>query len=449
MLRYFETREIEFLMLLLIAFFAFFIRIVIMICLKSYDISAENFHWHFGYETGRVARAIAIGDGFSSPFELGNLSTAWVAPIYPYILSVVFKIFGIYSKGSAFTILLINSLFSSLTTIVIYYIAKTTINRSVGLLSAIEFAFYPPAIWHSINTIWNTALSTFLIAVLVFYFLNTYQRLNNGKSVVCGVLMGLTALTNPIIMAFYPFCFLWLYTKLRNSAANVFMYITLMTISFIITLSPWLVRNYIVFDKFILVKGTLGVELRLGNNPNATGSFEMKGDNALHPTFSKKEMVLFNELKEVGYVKYSSREALNFMIKNPLKILSLSANRFSLFWLGDLLEENNWKGNLRNIDNLSIFKKILYILPVPFLLFGIVMAWKNRIDISIFLYLLLSYPLIYYVTHVSNRYRHPIEPFCVIIGAYGIVASLEKLKIIHNGKSILNVSEIIEKNDKF
>ncbi len=416
MLRYFETKEIEFLILLLIAIFAFLMRIVLMIGLQSYDISAENFHWHFGYETGRVARAIAIGDGFSSPFELGNLSTAWVAPIYPFVLSVVFKIFGIYSKGSAFTILLINSLFSSLTIIVIYYIAKTTISRGVGLLSALAFAVYPPAIWHSINTIWNTALSTFLVAVLILYFLHTYQRLNNGKSMVCGVLMGLTALTNPIIMAFYPFYFLWLYTKLRNSLSNVSTYIILMTISFIITLSPWLVRNYIVFEKFILVKSTLGVELRLGNNPNATGSFEMEGGSALHPTLSEKEMILFNELKEIGYAKYSSREALNFIIKNPLKVMSLTANRFSLFWLGDLLKENKWVGNVKSNINLSIFKKALYLLPIPFLLLGIVMARKNKIDISIFAYLLLSYPLMYYITHVSNRYRHPIEPFCVIIG---------------------------------
>lgn len=441
-----HTNEKQILIVIFLGAFA--LRFFLLLCFESYNISQDNNSWNFGYEAGRVARSIANGDGFSSPFEPGNLPTAWVAPIYPYILSLVFKVFGIYSKGSAFTILLINSLFSSLTTIVIYYIAKTAINRSVGLLSAIVFAVYPPAIWHSINTIWNTTLSTFFVTVLILYSLYTYQRLNNGKSVVCGVLMGLTALTNPVIMAFYPFFFLWLYTKLRNSVTNVSVYITLIIISFIVTLSPWLVRNYMVFGKFILVKSTLGVELRLGNNPNATGSFAMEGGNALHPTLSKKEMILFNELKEIGYVKYSSREAWNFIYKNPLKVLMLTANRFSLFWLGDLLKENNWMGNISNVDRLSVFKKVLCVLPVPFLLFGIVMAWKNRIDISIFLYLLLSFPLIYYVTHVANRYRHPIEPFFVIIGAYGIVASFERLNIIKNFNAILRLSGIINKNDK-
>lgn len=436
LLQYSKPYKAELLILTSIAFFSLFVRIILIITLKTYDISIEDNHWSFGYETGRVARSIANGDGFSSPFEPGNLPTAWVAPAYPYILAFVFKVFGIYSQVSAFIILLLNSLFSSLTCVFIYYIAKIIINPKVGLLSSIIFAVYPPAIWHSINTIWNTTLSTLLIAILILLVINTVKKHNYFWSFLCGFLMAITALTTPVIVAFYPFYFFWLYSKRNVSNAKIFINIAVIAISFLITMSPWLIRNYVVFDKFIFVKSTLGFELRLGNNPNATGTFTMKEGAALHPSLSKQEMVLFKVYKEIGYVKYSSKKARNFIFSNPQKVLLLTVKRFYLFWFGDLLNENNWLGNIKNIEKLSVLKGIFYILPIPFLLFGITMAWKNHIDISILLYLLLSYPLIYYFVHIANRYRHPIEPFAVIIGAYGMTALYEKLKgyIILNSK---------------
>ena len=423
----YKTNRNEFITLTSIAAFALLVRIILIIHLNSYDISIENNHWSFGFEIGRVARSITNGDGFSSPFEIGNLPTAWVAPVYPYILALVFKVFGIYSQSSAFTILFLNSVFSSLTCVFIYYIAKTVINERAGLLSSIIFAIYPPALWHSINTVWNTTLSTLLIAILVFYAVISLKKLNHRRSIVCGTIMGITVLANPGIMAFYPFYLFWLYSKRKNSVQNVSTYIAVMIVSFLVIISPWVIRNYLVFDKFIPVKSNLGMELRLGNNPNADGTFTMREGVSLHPTFSKKEMTLFKELKETGYVEYSSGEAWDYIFKNPLKVVLLTVKRFYLFWFGYFQEEDNWKGNIQGVENLSVLKRVSYFLPVPLLIFGIVMAWRNRKDISIFMYLMLSYPLIYYITHVSNRYRHPIEPFILIIGVYGITVLYDNL----------------------
>ena len=249
--------------IVVIAFFALIIRIALIICLKTYDIPADNYHWSFGYETGRVASAIASGNGFSSPFEIGNTPTAWVAPVYTYILALVFKLFGVYSQSSAFAILFLNSLFSSLTCISVYYISKRAINAKVGLLASVIFAIYPSAIWHSINTVWNTTLSTLLISVLILYAIINLEKLGFIRFLLFGVFAGLTVLANPTVMAFFPLCVFWLYSRLKGKVQNVLIYIAIITISFLITISPWLVRNYTVFNKFIFMKSTLGLELRL------------------------------------------------------------------------------------------------------------------------------------------------------------------------------------------
>jgi hypothetical protein len=57
-------------------------------------------HWAFGWETGRVARSIATGQGFSSPYPEPTGPTAHLAPVYPYLLAGVFKLFGIYTASS-------------------------------------------------------------------------------------------------------------------------------------------------------------------------------------------------------------------------------------------------------------------------------------------------------------------------------------------------------------
>src|ERR1017187_1683996 len=52
----------------------------------------------YGYEAGRIAESIASGRGFSSP--LGSVqtgATAWLCPIFPYLLAAVFRVCGIFT----------------------------------------------------------------------------------------------------------------------------------------------------------------------------------------------------------------------------------------------------------------------------------------------------------------------------------------------------------------
>jgi hypothetical protein len=68
----------------------------------------------FGNEVGWIARSIALHRGFSSPFYPITGPTALLPPLYPALLGLIFKVFGIYSLASAIVILFLNSLFSAL-----------------------------------------------------------------------------------------------------------------------------------------------------------------------------------------------------------------------------------------------------------------------------------------------------------------------------------------------
>src|SRR5262249_25949460 len=89
----------------LIVLLAFVARISLMTFGHTYRFNPRLDHFGFGWETGRIARAIADGQGFSNPFHGITGPTAWIAPAYPYFLAGVFKIFGVYSDASAWVAL--------------------------------------------------------------------------------------------------------------------------------------------------------------------------------------------------------------------------------------------------------------------------------------------------------------------------------------------------------
>src|SRR6202140_2096069 len=85
------------------------LRLVVMCFTYKIQLDPAQDHWAFGWETGRVARSIATGRGFSSPYSEPTGPTALIPPVYTYLVAGVFKLFGVYTTSSAFAILTLNN----------------------------------------------------------------------------------------------------------------------------------------------------------------------------------------------------------------------------------------------------------------------------------------------------------------------------------------------------
>src|SRR6202047_4790157 len=99
-----------------------------------YTDTWNNFREHllFGFEVGRIARSIAAGHGYGNPMYFQTAPAAWMTPIYPSLRAGIFKLFGTYSRNSAFVILGLNSLFSALICIPNFFIAQRSFGRNVA-----------------------------------------------------------------------------------------------------------------------------------------------------------------------------------------------------------------------------------------------------------------------------------------------------------------------------
>jgi 4-amino-4-deoxy-L-arabinose transferase-like glycosyltransferase len=132
----------------------------------TYRVSKLEGSFGFGWETGRIARSIALGEGFSSPFQVSTGSTAWLAPIYPYLLAAVFKIFGVYSSASAVVILSLNSIFSALTILAVFHLARRVLGNRAAMWCGWIAALFPYAWYWAIKWAWETSLATLLLTCL-------------------------------------------------------------------------------------------------------------------------------------------------------------------------------------------------------------------------------------------------------------------------------------------
>lgn len=417
-------------LLLLAVIIALTVRVCALYIFQAYAIKSD---WAFGYETGQIAESLALGQGFSAPFPNTQGPTAWLMPGYPWLLSVIFRLFGIFSPASAIAVLGLNILFSSLTVIPLYRLAANCFGRMVALLVAVVFVFYPPSVWHAINTIWDTTLFTFLTVCLLSLLSRYSGDFSRSGAIKFGLLMGVTAFVNAVILIFFPFAVLWLtgFNHAGSVTRAKLSFLFLLSMIVFLFLLPWVFRNYYVFDRPML-RSNFGVELWLGNHEQVYEKL-VHGRGAsylrLHPTINKAEFETYAKLGEIAYADSKYAQARDFIFGNPDKFLYLFGKKFVEYWLGGMGASGAWTGNLTIPFSVAQLKMACHLLPFPFFLIGLIVSLKNRENALLIAYLFFI-PLVYYVTHVSERYRFPVEPIILVFACYGVCVIADYLKRI-------------------
>jgi hypothetical protein len=368
----------------------------------------------FGYETGRIAKSIASGDGYSSPLSITTGPTAWLTPIYPYLLAGVFKIFGIYTYVSKVVITLLNDLFSALTCIPIYFIAKRLGGSNLAAGGAWVWAVFPNAILIPFEWIWDTSLSALIAGLVLWATMAIVDSRRVRDWVGYGLLWGIALMTNAAFASVLPFLFAWLAWKLLKARARWIQLPAVAALAAAMCCVPWTVRNYITFTKFIPLRSNFGLELWLGNNDQVPDTWA----GFLHPNDYPPEREEFAKLGEVAYMEEKQHEAVEFMLGHPRDTLRFFWRRFADNWMGtwdpiqDVWHSLGWDSKTTLVSNISF--SLLGLIGL-LLLF----RQKNPFAFPIAMFPLV-YPIVYYVTHSSLRYRHPIDPIMAVLTAVAL-----------------------------
>jgi hypothetical protein len=386
---------------------AFILRAGWIILGHTYKFKTTDENFGFGWEMGRIAESIASGHGFSNVFGPPTGPTAWEPPLYPYLAAGVFSMFGIYSKASAVVLLTFNSACSALTCIPIFRIARRMFSEKVAVGSAWAWVLLPNVMFWCTRSIWETSLSALLLALIIWSALILEDRDGLWPWLEFGLLWGVAALNSPSLLSFLPAAGLWAWYRRAKLRKKSIAGVVLASVTFFACITPWLVRDYRTFGRFIFMRDNFGAELRLGNGPGADGTLMLY----LDPPHDPNAMRQFQSMGELNYIAMRKQQALAYIKADYARFANLCFRRLVYFWASPPKPTRPvW---------LEPLKQLLFLASSVLALCGLGLALVRRKPGAwLVFWLILLYPAMYYVVYAISRYRHPIEPELAILAVF-------------------------------
>jgi 4-amino-4-deoxy-L-arabinose transferase-like glycosyltransferase len=394
---------------------ALMVRLLVVVYGFRDQTDPADHHAAFGWEMGWVARSIFEGHGFSSPFFPLTGSTAMVPPLFPYLVAAMFHLFGLYTAKAAFAILSINSLFSALTCIPLYFSARYALGEKAAAMAGWGWVIYPYAIYFSGARVWDYAL-TGLLFTTCFYFA---QRLHGQKRLLAwlgfGLMYGVAALANPSVLTMFPVFLLLAVLEMRRSDRRWLLRCVVAAVGLVAVLIPWTIHNYRALHFAGPVRDNFWLECWAGNNGD---TFESNAVWA-HPASNPVEMQRYEAEGEMGYIAEKKGLALQFMEQNPKFFAALSLRRAFSYWTAFW----SFSPAYLNKEPLEIPDVFFCSSVTVLMLLGARRFWRrDAISALHYLALIAVFPITYYVTHASPDYRQPIEPEVVVLVVMGVLS---------------------------
>ena len=388
------------LLLIFLISFSFLVRIPIILILG--DVTLEN-------EWGRLLhnlinyKTLSL-ESFGS-FLLPNLQ---MPPLYAYYL-YVFSFFKLGDQNFIILILFSQILLASVSVVVFYKINKRFFSQKVSFYSSLLFSLFPIYLY-ACAQISSASLTIFLSVLFYYYF---FKITDNNKFIyilIFAFIGGLLILVRREFIAIIILSNLYLFFYFKVSFKKIFLTILIT----IITTSPYLVRNYLIFDKIIL-HASFGYNLWQGNNPKSKVEGSEIRENNLQNQINKIPKDKFYRINED---KIFTDEAINNIKNNPKKYLILYFKKVAAYFFIDL------ESSLPNYYN--PFHYIPNLLLGITSLVGIFLSGKKSYRLNYLILILIFYILVFPIFAIQPRYKLYIIPFQIIFSTIFAVYILRK-----------------------
>lgn len=361
-----------------------------------------------------VARSLLVGKGFvhsvnpRSPdyqysFEPGT-PFHFVPPLYAWWLYIIYFIFG----PNVFIAKVIQCFLDASVCLFIYLLGKRIFAEDKkALLSAVLYALYPLAIIMCSKLYYQIPLNVALFIVILGYM----APANWKNGFWTGVAVGVSALAKPVTL---PFLLLLPALRVAESKFKkaLFKPALVWSAAFFLAglavLSPWTIRNYIVFKKFVPVQHG-------GEEVFVQGSKEMYIDldvNALrkkYPTGLAPPNQLTKTAISNHYAHFRER---------PVDYIRFMGKKFLLTWY-------NTEGKQKNSKALLV--------QTPFLFFAMIsllssaQIWLKRPGIYI-VACILYVCIIQVMLFPLVRYTLVVMPLVMLLAADGLIMTRQKIR---------------------
>jgi hypothetical protein len=388
-----------------------------------------------------IARNLAAGNGFtSSQPDTGQdiEPTAFRPPLYPCLLAIgYFLNAGAIGTG-------IMQVFLGLGTVWFTWKTGQQLQLKLGALVAAGIVATDPILLQYTTYSMTEVLATFLSSLLLYLLVCSFQQREAGATASTtslpllfwtGVIWGLAILCRPTFLAFLG---IWILVRLAGSlkqrlwSANqespvpVWKPTAFLAAGIMLAVSPWLIRNLVVFRAPILTTTHGGYTLLLGNNPVFyqevvqqpwgvvwTGESLDAWQKSLEADIDKLEPPIETEQERDRWMYQRAKK--NIAAQPDLFVQSCLL-KLKRFW------------NIAPLASAGVTQSRSLVWGVAGYYFVVLLGcfwglgltiWKRKADWSPLIWLLVSFSIVHLFYWTNMRMRAPLVPSIALLSIFG------------------------------
>jgi tetratricopeptide (TPR) repeat protein len=356
-------------------------------------------------------------------------------PLYPYLLAMVYRIFG---PGFLLPRLL-QCVLGALSCVLTWAVARELFDRRVAAVAGFGAALYAMSVFYE-----GSLLIANILVPLNLWLLLAALRAMEAPTLRgwlgVGLIAGLSALARPNMLLFPPLVVLWMGWGLPERYAwgrrVRWMAVFLVGVSLCVGVSA--LRNYVVAGDPVLVSASAGMNFFNGNNPAANGMHKVpplfdrtQADDPVEQNRIYKavaERAAGRTLLASEVSSFWLAQGLQYARASPAAWLQLLGRKLLLF----LNAFEAW-----NNRSYAVSSQFSWVLRLPLLGFGVVLPlallglglsarhWRRLVPAYALLIVYLATSVLFFVL---SRYRHPLLPLLLIFAAHAVVWIVDRLR---------------------
>jgi len=391
---------------------AFVFRLIVMMALS------ETPYWSHNLVDAKLYHDWAAGLA-----EGANPHPApyFYSPVYPFLLSLVYRIFGVSLTAAR----MLQCISGSFLCVLVYLLARKMLSWQTAFVAGIVCASSGILAFYD-NLLLKTSMVTLvLFAAIYLIFLDIEKRnLSYLRYAGAGLLLGLasTLRGNALAVAFVVFIFILLSSVKKK---NPFPALALAG-GLIIAVLPLTIANYAASGEFILTTYSGGFNFYEGNSAEANGyhpalaSVRQTASHEQDDAVAAAREALAREPSPRDVSAYWSGRAWEDISARPSRWFGLLVFKSTLFVNAAEIPDNyNYSFVSRQMAPL-IASPFGFYLIAPLALAGLGVALARGGRLRMLAILTMAYCASVVIFYVTSRYRAPVYPFFAVFAALAV-----------------------------
>lgn len=390
----------------LIFLVAFVLRLTVFLLFRPWDIQVQTESVLDGDAPEYHKLAECIVNHFTF---CGN---TFRTPGYPFFIAIFYTLFG----AKPWVVLFAQIFVDLVTIFYVLKIGEMVFSRRVGIIAATFLAINPNSIFTTAS-LYSDSLFVALLSAFLYFYLRGLKLGEGRNFLIAGGLLAMAVLVRPVGQ--YYFLILLFFTLLwptRNLVTRL-KWGLLYALAFVITISPWLYRNYTLYDT-----------VKLSSVQGETLLFWQVGYTRGWETHQSREVIAAefkSQAKALGYSE-NSNPFTNESIAQKLAVQYIKTHPvvFTSRWIKGMINTYVNLGTADIVNKLGMTPTQLppdsFVNEKGFKLISLFLQTKSFAEISsgliVLVLLLINYSTFLLGAYVLMR-RHQLAVFALFVAS--------------------------------